>query len=283
MEDPWVEARYSSDANGKASFAGIVDIGTDDIEGHAFVGKQTTGKVKGMEMYISTFYLSYVMLSLIHQSVHAADGSRVGCGLLTKADGNKLLSTKMKPLTEADADGRVTVLDLGAGVCFFGLAENLEPNLLSFLVDDGTDCDALNGCGAHIHSGYSCDDTTTQGGRFYNNDPVSPDELAGYLSTDSDGTGYFTGCLETGETDYANRAFIVHNSGGDRVSCGLLNYDKKHGKKSETAPVIAPTNTPINPITIPASTTSSPTPAPTTSSPTPAPTTSSPTPAPTTI
>jgi hypothetical protein len=38
MEDPWVEARYSSDTDGKASFSGIVDIGTDDIEGRAFVG-----------------------------------------------------------------------------------------------------------------------------------------------------------------------------------------------------------------------------------------------------
>jgi hypothetical protein len=36
--DPWVEARYSSDTDGKASFSGIVDIGTDDVEGRAFVG-----------------------------------------------------------------------------------------------------------------------------------------------------------------------------------------------------------------------------------------------------
>jgi hypothetical protein len=158
MEDPWVEARYSGDANGKASFSGIVDVGTDDIEGHAFVGKQTTGNVKRMNM----FYLSYIMLSLIHQSVHAADGSRVGCGLLTKADGNKLLSTKMEPSTEADVDGRVTVLDLGTGVYFFGLAENLEHN-------------APNGCGAHIHAGYACDDKTTQGGHFYNNETVPLD------------------------------------------------------------------------------------------------------------
>jgi hypothetical protein len=157
----------------------------------------------------------------------------VGCGLLTKVDGKKLLSTKTEPLTAADVDGRVTVLDLRAGVCFFGLAENLESKLSSFLVDDtSTDCNAPNGCGAHIHTGYSCD-TDAQGGHFYNNEAVSPDpwKFSGYLSTDSDGTGYFTDCLETGEMDYADRAFIVHNSVGGRVSCGLLDHGKKYGKR----------------------------------------------------
>jgi hypothetical protein len=162
-------------------------------------------------------------ISSIHQSVHAEDGSRVGCGLLTKVDDKELLSTETEPLADSEVTGAVTVHKLGTGVCFFGFSENLEPNLSSFLVD-GTDCNAPNGCGGHIHAGYSCDNTTTQEGHFYNPDIIAADpwKLAGYLSTDSDGMGYFTDCLETGETDYADRAFLVHNSGGSRVSCGLL-------------------------------------------------------------
>jgi hypothetical protein len=39
LEDPWVEERYSSDLEGKATFSGLVDIGTDDLEGRAFVSK----------------------------------------------------------------------------------------------------------------------------------------------------------------------------------------------------------------------------------------------------
>jgi len=39
--DPWIEERYSSNANGTANFAGVADIGnTNDLEGRAFVGKR---------------------------------------------------------------------------------------------------------------------------------------------------------------------------------------------------------------------------------------------------
>lgn len=36
--DPWTESRYSSDANGTANFMGILDIGTDNVEGRPFLG-----------------------------------------------------------------------------------------------------------------------------------------------------------------------------------------------------------------------------------------------------
>jgi hypothetical protein len=151
----------------------------------------------------------------------------VGCGLLTKVDDNELLSTDTESLADSGVTGTATVHKLGTGVCFFGFSENLEPNLSSFLFA-GPDCDAANGCGVHIHSGYSCDDTMTQEGHFYDADTLDADpwKNAGYLSTDSDGLGYFTDCLETGETDFADRAFLVHASDGSRVSCGLLETSK---------------------------------------------------------
>jgi hypothetical protein len=37
-EDPWVDARYSSDSAGKANFQGLLNIGTTDIEGRVFLG-----------------------------------------------------------------------------------------------------------------------------------------------------------------------------------------------------------------------------------------------------
>jgi hypothetical protein len=61
---------------------------------------------------------------------------------------------------------------------------------------------------------------------YTNNAAVAadPSKFAGYLSTDSDGMGYFT--------DFADRPFIiVHNSAGSRVSCGLLDHGKKYGKR----------------------------------------------------
>ena len=36
--DPWINERYSSDAAGKANFQSIIQIGTVDIEGRAFIG-----------------------------------------------------------------------------------------------------------------------------------------------------------------------------------------------------------------------------------------------------
>jgi hypothetical protein len=147
----------------------------------------------------------------------------VGCGLLTKIGGHGLLSAEMEALADSEATGTVSVYPIGTGVCFFGFSENLEPSLSSVLVD-GPDCSAANGCGGHIHTGISCENATTQGGHFYNVDTVAEDpwKLAGYLSTDAAGMGYFMDCLETGESAFADHAFIVHASDGSRVSCGTL-------------------------------------------------------------
>lgn len=182
-------------------------------------------------------------ISSIHQSVHAEDGSRVGCGLLTKVNGNDLLQAETEPLADSQVTSTVTVHEVGTGVCFFGLSKNLEPNLSSFLVD-GSDCDAPNGCGGHIHGGYSCDDSTTQEGHFYDavTVDVDPWKFAGYLSTDSNGMAYFTDCLKTGKTDFVDRAFIVHASDGSRVSCGLLAQIERHSPSESTdMPSASPT------------------------------------------
>lgn len=36
--DPWVDERFSSDSRGNAQFAGVVNIGTTNLSGRAFVG-----------------------------------------------------------------------------------------------------------------------------------------------------------------------------------------------------------------------------------------------------
>jgi hypothetical protein len=47
-------------------------------------------------------------------------------------------------------------------VCFVGEAFGLDSNITSFRVG-GTDCTAENGCGVHVHSGFDCNDTVSQG------------------------------------------------------------------------------------------------------------------------
>jgi hypothetical protein len=42
--DPWINARYSSDTNGKANFYGLLNMGTTDVDGRVFVGTSCLSK-----------------------------------------------------------------------------------------------------------------------------------------------------------------------------------------------------------------------------------------------
>jgi hypothetical protein len=93
----------------------------------------------------------------------------------------------------------------------------LQPNLAA------ETCNATNGCGVHIHAGYSCNSTATQLGHFFNNQTVPSDPWANQrYSSNPDGVANFASHVELGTTDVNGRAFIVHSSAGTRVACGLL-------------------------------------------------------------
>jgi hypothetical protein len=42
--DPWINARYSSDYNGKSNFDGLVNIGTREVDGRVFIGTADSKK-----------------------------------------------------------------------------------------------------------------------------------------------------------------------------------------------------------------------------------------------
>lgn len=186
--------------------------------------------------------------------VHEQDGSRIGCGLLERAHDNDellLLHTQTAPLSNvsmvestvlvvaniskdispANSAVKTAAQESSNRICYVGYATGLEPNLESVL-EGGTDCSAANGCGTHIHSGFACTDTTTQGGHHYDPDVLllstgsdeDPWALLGYERTLDTGAGFFGDCLETGVTaaKTKDKPFIVHASDGSRVSCGLL-------------------------------------------------------------
>jgi len=219
-EDPWVEARYSSDAEGNTEFGASLKIGTVDLEGRAFL-------------------------------VHAEDGSRVGCGILTKVAETDYLSAELDSLGDSEAVGAVTALPVAESdlICYMGFAMKLEPDLVSVYSDaQGLDCTAGNGCGVHVHAGTSCESKETQMGHYYSGD-VDPWAIIGYDSTSADGFTTYFDCVSTGETEYDGKAFIVHASDGSRVACGLLGTgsdDKPVVTKPPTAtPVADPTDAPI--------------------------------------
>lgn len=172
--------------------------------------------------------------------MHSQNGTRLGCGLLQRvvptSGDNRTWTVSTKPLTAAPVNGTATVYTVNDTACYFGAATSLEPNIMSYATG-GPDCNVTNGCGVHIHTGTSCYNVTTQEGHIYNKllYPVDPWKFTSYLATDAKGAAYFTGCVGTGETQFAGRSFIVHSNNGTRVSCGLLS-----AAAAPAAPVAAP-------------------------------------------
>lgn len=209
--DPWLLTGYlSTDEDGYSRYASCVRTGfdlasdPDLLLGRAFV-------------------------------IHSAVGSRVSCGLIEAAPSDYTpvtleADTTPIPGSAGDVNGYVEVMgELQAnvvdGICYQGYATGLESNVESFLMDSASpQCDVPNGCGAHIHAGYGCENSDIQLGHFYDPDEVAVDPwlLESYYSTDSDGTGAFVGCVISGEDDFFGRAFIVHGTDGSRMSCGTL-------------------------------------------------------------
>lgn len=88
-------------------------------------------------------------------------------------------------------------------VGYAGIVSNLEPNLLA------STCNATNGCGVHIHSGRSCDSTTTQGGHYFNNASVPIDPwIDERYSSDDKGKANFQSIVTMGTVDVEGRVFI---------------------------------------------------------------------------
>lgn len=198
--DPWLIQRYVSDDRGSASFAGVLNIGTDEIQGRTFL-------------------------------LHDETGGRIGCGVLKRIDESKLLigysqngGVGLTSINDSNVKGNVVLYAPNDDyVCHYGTGENLQPDVVSF-VNGGPQCRNPNGCGAHIHSGSSCADSTAQGGHYYDATVVEEDpwKYAGYAWTDSAGNGSYASCLKTGETQFKDKAFVLHGEDGGRVACGIL-------------------------------------------------------------
>jgi len=80
--------------------------------------------------------------------------------------------------------------------------------------------DVANACGIHIHEGRTCIDASAVGGHYHAGD-ADPWAPVRYNTTVSGSTIGST-IVDIGETDIAGRAFVVHDSMGERVGCGLI-------------------------------------------------------------
>merc|ERR1712071_512608 len=149
LADPWnSDTVYKSDKNGDSDYSGMVKMGTNDVDGHAFV-------------------------------VHNADGGRIACGLIKEVsifnapsiDPKSPAKMYMAKLTPLGTDSKV----LGSLFVFTPEGEGTDANYTisygGFLQDTPANC---IGCGVHIHTGRSCKDDLAQQGHYFV-DPVLAD------------------------------------------------------------------------------------------------------------
>jgi len=221
LVDPWKLVGYKeTNSTGYGKYASCVHTGIDlvsnpdELLGHPFI-------------------------------VHANDGSRVSCGLITEASKDfepTTLEADTVPIpgTTSSASGKVSVMtpsDLVTdAVCYMGYSKGLENDVKSYLLGTGSDqCNVANGCGAHIHSGNGCADKTEQGGHYFDNTKIAEDpwKIESYYETSASGEAALIGCTITGDgsTDYDSRPFVVHKTDGSRLLCGVLEV---HGDSDDS-------------------------------------------------
>jgi len=181
--DPWNENTvYNSDANGDASFHGLVKIGTDDLLDHAVV-------------------------------VHAAGGARIGCGVLKAVAAADTLVSELTEFGASGASGSVTSYQLGStdAICYYGAGAGLEKDLDTFAgvhIHSGVSCASKETQEGHYYNAEAY--------------PVDPWNVLGYDVTDAEGKAEFAHCVKTGETEYAGKTFLIHSSSSSRLTCGVL-------------------------------------------------------------
>lgn len=207
VEDQWLAsfgAVYNADEDGEAkgNFKIVTGYGYEENLGHAVV-------------------------------IHASDGSRIGCGVLSAGKSAKRGCGKAPTKLEAcvstfdaytgeltDVKGRVKVKFDKDG----GSALKFEANLKNA----DADCET---CGIHIHTGTSCEDASAQGGHYWTpTDSVDPWTTAGgaIYTSNSNGKGKANFELDAGTTidDNTGKVVVVHDSDGNRYACGVLSTEK---------------------------------------------------------
>jgi len=208
VPDPWTSAYgavYNTDSEGMANAMYTLNSGYDYEEnvGHAVV-------------------------------VHAQDGTRIGCGILSDKRKAARSCKPEKTIFQAcinkypDYDGD---LNISGKVQLSFYHEDL--NFRYRLRGADTDCEE---CGIHIHSGTTCDDAALVGGHYWDDNGgtvADPWSTAGgsIYTTDSDGFGVGKFSLNAGYDAEENNghAVVIHDKEGTRYGCGILSTEQATG------------------------------------------------------
>lgn len=216
-EDPWANITYKTNGDGFSEDALILPGGNgysaQENYGHSIV-------------------------------IHDQYGTKVACGLLEEPShslGSK--STNISsPISEQESTGRETN-ELSAQIDSFPrLKSSLRPKG-DIIVQFGNEikmkinvsglestCQSTNtnGCGIHIHEGFSCNSTEHVMGHYWNSTNIGePDPWINVTyNTNKDGiSGGFVDLV--GGNGYSinenvGHAIVIHDESGNKIACGIL-------------------------------------------------------------
>merc|ERR1740130_394335 len=183
--DPWTTT-YTANASGVASGSFSVDAvyNAAEVDGHVIV-------------------------------LHAADGTRVACGVL-----GAVPSTEVS--TYPGYDGSVAASGFVVVTQDVGACTSDEASLTVHYMLGGLESGVGTTGGLHIHAGTGCD---AAGAHYYDSQLFSEDPwTTTYNTTDAEGTAFGSFSVGSGYdiSEVADRTVVVHASSGDRASCGEL-------------------------------------------------------------
>lgn len=185
--DPWASTTYTSQSQGVASFAYVVSNVTLSRE----------SPIAGRAFV-----------------VHDGDGTRIGCGIVASTSGE--------------------VVNLGLYPSYTGPTYFINGTLLieqtyKNLTITGTlvGLEASTSGGAHVHSGWSCDDADAVQGHYFQEGTTDPWDTLWY--SDSNGAASLALSIPGYSLNKAAdallssyRTFVIHLSGGTRAACGVI-------------------------------------------------------------
>jgi hypothetical protein len=230
-----VDPACSSGAGSAGNSCGIhIHSGTTctgDAGGHFYTGSVTsdpwtsiaytsTSGVTSGSVNVDTGALSS---SLVGKAmiIHAYDGSRIACALLSDGVSSALSSGAFVPYFSYSGSRLVSgsVGPMTTSVTtqtFYYSLSGIDPACAAGAGRMG------NSCGIHIHSGTTC--TADAGGHFYTGSVTSdPWTTIAYTSSASGMTSDSV-TVDTGATSdqVAGRAMIIHAYDGSRIGCAIL-------------------------------------------------------------
>lgn len=153
--------------------------------------------------------------------IHDQSGARATCNLIGQ---HETVVTIETPGTYPTWTGTAITGSVTLG--FVGESVSMAYNLANVDSACTTTSSEANSCGIHIHAGLSCATHDDVGGHYYDFAGMTTDPWANIAFVTSSGTDAVgvVPAVNYGKTydESADRAFVIHDQSGARVSCALI-------------------------------------------------------------